>query len=86
MKVLLLAGNDRICLSEKMDIYLKLMIEIGMSLLRHPIHDTIVCNSNYYIISGLPNTDDSFWIKLYPGMGDRVTGYAIKTICEGIHA
>ena len=43
-------------------------------------------NIDYRAIGNLPNTDkimnDSFWIGLYPGMGDDAIDYMIKKIKE----
>lgn len=54
------------------------------NMLRHPMFDSMVEGSDYRVIGKLPNTDkimnDSFWIGLYPGMGDEAINYMIKTI------
>lgn len=56
------------------------------NMLRHPMFDSMVQNSDYRVIGDLPNTDkimnDSFWIGLYPGMGDEAVEYMIKTIID----
>ncbi len=56
------------------------------NILRHPLFDSLVENEEYRVIGGLPNTDkimnDSFWIGLYPGMGDDSINYMIKKIKE----
>lgn len=56
------------------------------NMLRHPMFDSMVQNSDYRVIGDLPNTDkimnDSFWIGLYPGMGDEAIEYMIKTIID----
>ncbi|MFZ2889771.1 MAG: lipopolysaccharide biosynthesis protein RfbH, partial [Sulfuricurvum sp.] len=53
-------------------------------MLRHPMFDSMINGTDYRVIGDLPNTDkimnDSFWIGLYPGMGDDAIGYMIKTI------
>jgi CDP-6-deoxy-D-xylo-4-hexulose-3-dehydrase len=60
------------------------------NMLRHPMFDTMVHDIDYRVIGDLPNTDkimnDSFWIGLYPGMGDKAIEYMIATIHEFIHA
>ena len=54
------------------------------NMLRHPMFDSLVENEEYRVVGQLPNTDkimnDSFWIGLYPGMGDKAIGYMIDTI------
>ena len=54
------------------------------NMLRHPMFDSLVENEEYRVVGELPNTDkimnDSFWIGLYPGMGDDVISYMIKKI------
>ena len=56
------------------------------NILRHPLFDDMKEGIDYRKIGELPNTDkimnDSFWIGLYPGMGDDAIGYMIKTIRE----
>ncbi|WP_148788742.1 lipopolysaccharide biosynthesis protein RfbH [Campylobacter concisus] len=51
---------------------------------RHPMFDNMVLNKDYRVIGDLKVTDkimnDSFWIGLYPGMGDEVIDYMIKNI------
>jgi CDP-4-dehydro-6-deoxyglucose reductase, E1 len=51
---------------------------------RHPMFDHMELNKDYRIVGDLINTDkimnDSFWIGLYPGMGDDAIGYMIKRI------
>jgi CDP-6-deoxy-D-xylo-4-hexulose-3-dehydrase len=43
-------------------------------------------NEDYRVIGNLPNTDkimnDSFWIGLYPGIGDDAIDYMINKIRE----
>ncbi|MCW8839089.1 MAG: lipopolysaccharide biosynthesis protein RfbH [Thiovulaceae bacterium] len=55
---------------------------------RHPMFDHMELNKDYRVIGQLPNTDkimnDSFWIGLYPGMGDDAINYMIKKIREFI--
>jgi len=59
------------------------------NILRHPLFDTMIENKDYRVIGQLPNTDkimnDSFWIGLYPGMGDDAIYYMIKKIKEFIN-
>ena len=54
------------------------------NILRHPLFDEMIENTDYRVIGELPNTDkimnDSFWIGLYPGMGDDAIDYMIKKI------
>ena len=56
------------------------------NMLRHPMFDHMQNNVDYRVIGELPNTDkimnDSFWIGLYPGMGDDAIDYMIKKIKE----
>ena len=60
------------------------------NILRHPLFDTMVENSDYRVVGDLINTDkimnDSFWIGLYPGMGDDAINYMIKKIREFVKA
>lgn len=60
------------------------------NMLRHPMFDTMVLDIDYRVIGDLPNTDkimnDSFWIGLYPGMGDKAIEYMIATIREFVDA
>lgn len=54
------------------------------NMLRHPMFDHMVINQDYRVIGDLKVTDkimnDSFWIGLYPGMGDDAINYMINTI------
>ena len=56
------------------------------NILRHPLFDAMLENKDYKVVGNLVNTDkimnDSFWIGLYPGMGDDVITYMIKKIKE----
>jgi CDP-6-deoxy-D-xylo-4-hexulose-3-dehydrase len=56
------------------------------NMLRHPMFDDMTLNEDYRVVGDLPNTDkimnDSFWIGLYPGMGDDAIDYMIKKIKE----
>lgn len=56
---------------------------------RHPMFDHMELNKDYKVIGQLPNTDkimnDSFWIGLYPGMGDDAINYMIKKIREFVN-
>ncbi len=58
------------------------------NILRHPIFDYLKEDIDYRIIGDLKNTDkimnDSFWIGVYPGMGDDKINYMIKRIKEAI--
>lgn len=54
------------------------------NMLHHPMFDSLEENVDYKVIGTLDNTDkimnDSFWIGLYPGMGDEAINYMIQTI------
>lgn len=54
------------------------------NMIKHPMFDNMVLDKDYRIIGDLKVTDkimnDSFWIGLYPGMGDEVIDYMIKNI------
>lgn len=56
------------------------------NMLRHPMFDSMVEGNDYRVVGELPNTDkimnDSFWIGLYPGMGDEAIDYMISKIRE----
>jgi len=56
---------------------------------RHPMFDSMVLDMDYRIIGSLSNTDkimnDSFWIGLYPGMGNDAIQYMIKKIREFVN-
>lgn len=56
------------------------------NMLRHPMFDTMLKDSDYRVIGELPKTDkimnDSFWIGLYPGMGDEAIAYMVAKIRE----
>lgn len=51
---------------------------------RHPMFDSMVLGQDYRVIGDLKVTDkimnDSFWIGLYPGMGNDAINYMIKKI------
>jgi CDP-6-deoxy-D-xylo-4-hexulose-3-dehydrase len=55
---------------------------------RHPMFDSMILEKDYKIVGKLTVTDkimnDSFWIGLYPGMGDDAIEYIIKKIKEYI--
>ena len=59
------------------------------NMLRHPMFDSMIENEDYRTVGKLPNTDkimnDSFWVGLYPGMGDDALEYMIEKIKEFIH-
>ena len=46
---------------------------------RHPMFDSMVLNIDYRIVGELIMTN-SFWIGLYPGMGDEAIHYMIEKI------
>jgi CDP-6-deoxy-D-xylo-4-hexulose-3-dehydrase len=56
------------------------------NVLRHPLFDSLEKDVEYRAVGNLKNTDkimnDSFWIGLYPGMGDDAICYMIKKIRE----
>lgn len=58
------------------------------NMLRHPMFDDMTLNEDYRVIGDLPNTDkimnDSFWIGLYPGMGNEAIAYMTKKIKDFI--
>lgn len=55
---------------------------------RHPMFDSMKLNKDYRVIGNLSITDtimtNSFWIGLYPGMGDDTINYMIKKIKDFI--
>ena len=57
---------------------------------RHPMFDSMVLGTDYRIVGDLTVTDmimtNSFWIGLYPGMGDEAIGYMIDKIREFVKA
>ncbi|MCG3683480.1 lipopolysaccharide biosynthesis protein RfbH [Aliarcobacter butzleri] len=57
---------------------------------RHPMFDSMVLGQDYRIVGDLKVTDkimnDSFWIGLYPGMGDDAINYMIKKIKEFVES
>ena len=58
------------------------------NMLRHPMFDSLIKDKEYRVIGELTNTDkimnDSFWIGLYPGMGDDAIDYMVEKIREFI--
>ena len=60
------------------------------NMLRHPMFDSLVENEEYRVVGELVNTDkimnDSFWIGLYPGMGDDAIAYMVEKIRAYISA
>lgn len=58
------------------------------NMLRHPMFDDMILDTDYRVIGDLKVTDkimtDSFWVGLYPGMGDDAIDYMIKKIREFI--
>ena len=57
---------------------------------RHPMFDSMVLNTDYRIVGDLTVTDmimtNSFWIGLYPGMGNEAIQYMIDKIREFVKA
>ncbi len=51
---------------------------------RHPLFESLVLGQDYKIVGTLTTTDkimhNSFWIGLYPGMGDDAIAYMITTL------
>lgn len=59
------------------------------NLIRHPCFDSLRGdNESYRVVGKLENTDAvmerSFWIGVYPGMTNKMTGYMIKCIKEAV--
>jgi len=56
------------------------------NILRHPLFDTMVQGVDYRVVGELKNTDiimnNSFWIGLYPGMGNDAIDYMLEKIKE----
>ncbi|AOO65981.1 lipopolysaccharide biosynthesis protein RfbH [Sulfurospirillum halorespirans] len=56
------------------------------NMLRHPLFEALTQDTDYRVVGTFPNTDkimnDSFWIGLYPGMGDEAIAYMIQKIRE----
>jgi len=56
------------------------------NMLRHPLFEALEKGKEYRAVGTLPNTDrimnDSFWIGLYPGMGDEAICYMVEKIRE----
>lgn len=54
------------------------------NILRQPVFDNMIMDTDYRVIGNLPNTDkimnDSFWIGVYPGMSHEALEYMIKMI------
>lgn len=54
------------------------------NMLRHPMFDSMMKDLDYRVIGELANTDkimnESFWIGLYPGMGEETLKYMVETI------
>jgi CDP-6-deoxy-D-xylo-4-hexulose-3-dehydrase len=57
---------------------------------RHPMFDSMILDTDYRIVGELTVTDtimtNSFWIGLYPGMGDAAINYMISKIREFVKA
>lgn len=56
------------------------------NMLRHPMFDHMEEGSDYRAVGELPCTDkimnDSFWVGVYPGMGDEAIKYMVNKIHE----
>lgn len=54
------------------------------NMLRHPMFEHLQKDVDYRVVGELPNTDkimnDSFWVGLYPGMGDEAISYMVGMI------
>ncbi|RXJ79194.1 lipopolysaccharide biosynthesis protein RfbH [Arcobacter sp. F2176] len=59
------------------------------NMLRHPLFESLEKDIEYKQIGDLKNTDkimnDSFWIGVYPGMGDEAIRYMINIIKEYVY-
>jgi CDP-6-deoxy-D-xylo-4-hexulose-3-dehydrase len=51
---------------------------------RHPCFESLILNKDYRVIGSLAHTDkimhDSFWLGVYPGMGDEMVDFMVRTI------
>ena len=60
------------------------------NMLRHPMFDSLLINVDYKVVGNLDNTDKimnhSFWIGLYPEMGDEAIKYMIQKIRDFIES
>ena len=58
------------------------------NLIKHPCFDQIRGTNAYRVAGDLTNTDfimsNSFWVGVYPGMTDEMTGYMAKIITEAV--
>ena len=58
------------------------------NIIKHPLFDSLQENKDYRVVGPLVHTDkimnDSFWLGLYPGMGDDAINYMITKIKEFI--
>ena len=58
------------------------------NIIKHPLFDDLIKNKDYRVVGDLLNTNtimnNSFWIGLYPGMGDGAIDYMILKIKEFI--
>ena len=54
------------------------------NMLRHPMFDSLEAGKDYRVVGDLPCTDkimnNSFWVGVYPGMGDEAIGYMVEKI------
>ncbi|MBQ9910410.1 MAG: lipopolysaccharide biosynthesis protein RfbH [Lachnospiraceae bacterium] len=59
------------------------------NLIRHPAFDDIRGTDAYRVSGSLENTDyimeHSFWVGVYPGMTDEMTGYMARTIRKALY-
>lgn len=74
--------NDIVEYLEKNNIQTRNLFAGNMT--RHPMFDHMEAGTDYRIVGELTNTDkimnDSFWVGVYPGMGDAAIDYMAKTI------
>ncbi len=57
-------------------------------MLRHPCFESLKKNKDYRVVGEMINTDkimnDSFWVGVYPNIGDQQTSYIARVINEFI--
>jgi Predicted pyridoxal phosphate-dependent enzyme apparently involved in regulation of cell wall biogenesis len=60
----------------------------GGNMLRHPCFESLKKNKDYRVVGEMINTDkimnDSFWVGVYPNIGDQQTSYIARVINEFI--
>jgi CDP-6-deoxy-D-xylo-4-hexulose-3-dehydrase len=59
------------------------------NIIRHPLFDGMLLDSDYRVVGDLKVTEkimnDSFWVGVYPGMGDQAIEYMIEKIREFVN-